>query len=488
MSDVTEQASEMMFDEAKYAALVKQALRDLHANVSREKKFTFSDYTKDQIISFLKSPETNAASIRKASIQMYQNSEQYRRLISYHAYLPLWAYTLFPSAFNRRKIKPEAFQKQYYKAAAMIERMNLHHELRKALQIAYREGVLYGAIWANNTSWFIQRIDPDISVLSSIEDGTWMYAVDMSRIAEEDLFRYPPEFTNMHREYIKTGEKYQEVPSQISFCLKADETVSYPIPLFASVLPSIFDLENNKELADEATEIANYKLLAMKVPLRDDGQPSMPWQLVMQYYEHLANNLPKYVGVAAVPMDIKDINFEKSGVGQETDEVEQATRNFWYSTGTSPLLFGDATNTTAAALNLSIRTAEEIAFASMAQCERLINRHLKTLPGSIKFQINILPVTVFNQEKMIGYYKEASTYGLPVKLAYNAAIGIPPTTVEGSAYVENDVLHLKDIFVPLSSTHTESSEDRAGRPTLSDDDISEAGEQTREDDEDANKE
>jgi hypothetical protein len=140
-------------------------------------------------------------------------------------------------------------------------------------------------------------------------------------------------------------------------------------------------------------------------------------------------------------------------------------------------LFGDAANTTAAALNLSVRTDEELVYAAMAQCERLVNRRLKLLPGSLKFSINILPVTIFNQEKMIGYYKEAATYGLPTKMAYAASVGIPAAQVEGLNFLENDVLKLNDKFIPLASSHTQSGD--TGRPPLSDDALGEAAEQTR---------
>lgn len=472
----------------QFASLARQALRDITKS-SDGTSTTFSTYDKDQILNYLKSPESNAANLRKASMQMYQNSSQYRRLIQYHAYMPTWAYTTYPLGYNPSKTNKATLEKQYYKAIGSIENMHLKHELQKALLIAYREGVLYGAVWSNSNSWFIQRINPDYCQLSSIEDGTWNYCVDMSKLKETDLFKYPPEFETMYREYEKTGQRWQEVPAKISFCLKADETVTYPIPPFASVLPAIFDLENYKELAEVATELSNYKLLAMQVPLNDDGQPSMPWELIMQFYKHLANSLPDRVGAAALPMKLDSINFEKSNTAQQTDELEVATRNFWYSSGTSPLLFGDAANTTSAALNLSIKTDEELVLASVAQCERLVNRHLKQLSGSVKFQISILPITVFNQEKMISYYKEAATYGLPTKLAYCAAVGIQPTTVEPTVYLENDLLNLTKKFVPLTSTHTQSSGgSSAGRPAESEEDLTESGEQTRENDSNESKE
>jgi hypothetical protein len=462
----------------------RQSLRDPTRSNDVE-TVTFSSYTKQQLLDFLRKPTNNERQIRLASIQAYNASGQYRRLILYHAFMPLWAYVAMPANYNPQKMDAETLRKTYYKATSFIENMNLKHELAKALAVAFRDGVFYGVAWTSNASWFLQRVNPDLCALTAIEDGTWLYSVDMSKIKQEDLTKYPDEFTDMWNAYRKTGVKLQEVPSSVSFCVKADETVTYPIPPFASALPAIYDLEDYRALAAVSAESSNYKLLAMEVPLNNDGELSIPEPLIQNFVAQLQAKLPPFVGAVATPMKLDAVSFEKSAAAYDTNEIERATRNFWYNSGISPLLFGDAANTSAAALNLSIRTDEQLVLAAMSQCERLVNRHLKQLTGAVKYRINILPVTIFNQEKMIGYYKEAATYGLPTKMAYAAAVGIPSVGTEGLAALENDALNLKDKFVPLSSSHTQSAD--SGRPAKSDDDITETGEQTREDDEDANK-
>lgn len=460
----------------KFAQLTQQKLRDLNTS-SNGTTVTFSTYDKDDILSYLKSPETNAKNLRNASIQMYQNSSQYRRLIQYYALLPMWAYTISPLGFDSQEADAKSYLEQYTKILSRVESMNIKHEMAKALTTAFRDGVIYGAIWSGKNSWFVQRINPDICQLSTIEDGTWLYSVDMSQIKEKDLFKYPPEFTTMYNTYKSTKVKQQEVPSKISFCLKADETVIYPIPPWVSVLPSIYELELYKDLAEIATEIQNYKLIGMKIPVDKDGVPTMDFNLASKFYDQLANNLPEYVGAAMSPMGLDSIDFNKSQAGNTTDEISDATQRFWYSSGTSPLLFGDASNNSSSALALSIKTDEEIVLSAMAQCERLLNRHLKSISGSIKFKINILPITIFNQEKMIGFYKEAATLGLPTKMQYAAAINISPSDVSSMCFIENDVLELNNKFIPLKTSYTQTSKE-PGRNPLSEEDLGAAGEAT----------
>lgn len=461
-----------------FATLPRQMIMDIASNRAA-KSVSFTSCTKSDILSYLLSPSANAKNLRNASIAMFQNSPQYRRLIYYYAYMPLWVYTISPVGHDQTKAKTDAYLKSYIKASKQIETMNLKHELSKASVIAYVEGVLYGAIWSSNNSFFIQRIDPDICTLTAIEDGTWMYSVDMSKIKEEDLPKYPPEFTDMWNEYRRTGQKLQEVPSSISFCLKGDESTTYPNPPLAGVLPEIYDLYTYKDLAEVATSIDNYKLICMKTPTDSDGVPTVSLELMREYYNHVAANLPEYVGLAMSPTELTSISFDRNSAARATSEISDATQRFWYSSGVSPLLFGDAANTTATALSYSIKADEEVVIAMMYQCERLINRHLKALSGSQKWKVNILPVTIFNQEKQIGYIKEAAAFGQPVKSAYAALVGVPQTDIDGMAFLENEVLNLPDILIPMKSSYTQSGSDSGGRPTLADGDLSDEGESSR---------
>lgn len=467
----------------RFAQMQKQMLLDLTKNASAS--VTYTRYTKEQLLGYMQSPKSNERNIRNASIYMYDASSQYRRLILYYAQMPLWAYTLSPLGFDPTKIKADTFRKAYFKATAQAETMNLKHEMSKALTIALREGVLYGAQWSGTNSYFIQRINPDYCKLTSIFDGTWMYAVDFSKIKEEELILYPPEFTTLWNAYKSTGQKWQEIPDSISFCLKADETTStYSVPPWASTLPMLYDIETFKSLQETASEIANYKIIGMQIPVAEDGTPKLDFDLAQQYYQQMVSVLPPYVGVAMAPMTMQSFAFERSGGLSDVDTVSRSEEQFWREGGTSPLLFGSADNDTAGALKLSVSADEEIVFGLMAQCERLVNRILKTMSGTQKFKISFLPVTVYNKADWVSHYKDAATLGIPVKSAYAAVLGLSPGDVMGMNYVEMELLGMGQL-TPLNSSYTKSGD--GGRPKSDDGDLTSAGEQTRDDDTNANR-
>ena len=459
----------------RYAQLQKQQLIDLMKNTAASG--TFTRYTKEQLMQYMQAPGSNEKNIRNASIYMYDASNQYRRLIQYYANMFLWAYNVVPLDFDRTKVKPEAFRKAYLKAVSQLDMMNLKHEFQKAVLVALREGVFYGVQWSGSNSYFIQRINPDICRLSSITDGTWLYAVDFSQIKEADLMLYPPEFTVLYNQYkANTKQKWLEIPESISFCLKADETTSaYSIPPWASTLPMLYDIDTFKSLQETAGEIANYKMIGLEIPVDDDGTPKMDYDLALQYYEHMVNALPPYVGAFMAPMKASAYSFDKSGNLNDVDTVSRSEEQFWREGGTSPLLFGSADNDSAGALKLSILADEEIVLALANQCERIVNRILKQMSGSIKFKINFLPVTRFNQGDWIDHYKGASALGIPVKSSYAAVLGLNPNDVVGLNYAELEMLGMGEL-TPLVSGYTQSS---AGRPATDEGDLTESGTQTR---------
>lgn len=458
-------------------ALAKQTVYEPNKSASRTTQ-VYSLYTKEQILQWLKNPASNEANLRKASCYLYMSSLPYQRLIDWYAGLLLWAYVISPLAFDSGKVKADQFRKQYVKISQQIENMNVKEEMGKALTAVLREGVFYGIIWSDNTSFFMQKINPDYCTITAISDGGFLYSIDMSRFKEEQLPYYPPEFTTMWNTYQSTGEKYQEVPPEISFCLKADPSVAeYSVPPFAAVLPSLYTIANIESLQESAEELQNYKLLSLEMELDDEGIPLMEWDMAMQYYQHIANALPPQVGAALCPFPIKEHNFEKSAGVADVDTVSRALSNFWATAGSPSVLHG-ISNNTAGVTSLHIKGETALVYKIMYQAERLINRRLKLQGGSVKFKLTFLPVTVYNQDEMANMYKAAASFGVGVSF-YAATIGVPQNDLEGLAYLENDVLGLPKILRPLSNAYTGGADGEAGRPAKKDGDLTADGEGTR---------
>lgn len=469
-------------------AMAQQTIHDPSGKTSRRAARTYSTYTRENIEQWLSAPTSNEKNLREASIFLYQTNSRYRNLLHYYANVPCWIYTITPVNYNPQKVKRESYQKQYQKTCNFLESMGVVKTMREAALIALREGAFYGVVWGGDgNSFILQRLNPDNCQIVSISDGgVFQFAYDMSKVKQEDLETYyPPQFASMYDEYNRSGNQYQIVPPEISFCLKGDASITdYSLPPFSAVLPSLYSIKNVEDLTETASELSNYKLIAGVLPVDNEGVPLVDYNTAMQYYAHIAGNVGDRVGVTISPFELKSYDFEQSGTTAQIDNVARANENFFASAGTSALLHG-ATNSTSGVTKLAIKVDESFSFGIMYQCGAIINHFLKLLSGTVKFKVNFLPVSIYNKEEMIDQYKSALNFGM-AKLQYAACIGIAQHDILGQAYVEKEILDFDSVFTPMQTASTQTSDAKdPGRPQA--DDVSEEGEETRDNDANANK-
>jgi len=452
----------------------------------------FSKYSKQQIVDWLQNPSANEKNLRNASVYMFLSSMHYQRLIVFYSSMLLWKYVISPVQFEGvedeggKESNIDSFRRNYFKAAGSLETMNLPDMMRIILTSVLREGIYYGVRWFDKQTSFLQKINPDICKLAFVQDGVFLYKIDMSKIKEEDLWKYPKQFEGMFAAYKKDKEKWQEVPSEISICLKADASiVEYSVPPFAAVMPQLYKIADAESRAEVSADMDNYKMITGKVPTDADGNPLIGYDLVEKYYRQIAGALGLNVGLALSPFDMDSFNFEKSGTTADIDHVQRTVANYWQTAGTPGLLHG-ISNNTAGVMKLAIKSDESYLFGIMDQAGRMINRILKMeLSGKYRFKITFLPMTIFNAEEMIARYKEAASFGL-AKSYYAAAVGVPQFDIGGLGFIEDKILKLDEVLKPLKNSHSMPN-DGAGRPLSNDDDLDDAGESTRANDTNANR-
>ena len=451
----------------------------------------YTKYTRADIIKYLKNPETNAKQLRNASIYLYEVSAQYRRIVNYFAHMCPLTYIMYPFKFDTTKeVNEKAFKASYKKATDFMAIFNLQHEMRKALVTAWREDIFAGYIYQTKDSFYIRKLHPDYVKIASIVDGCYMVAFDFSyfRGREDELESYGEEFMSKYEDYKKDSSlRWQLLDEKRQFCLKISEDVTYPLIPLAGCLLGIFDIEDYKELQKGASVLRNYKALGLKLPTDEQGNLMIDKDFADQFYEQLSNITPENIGVFETPMDVEVYDFEKSGA-EDPDKTYEAIRNFYNDAGVSALLFG-SDKQTAASLNISITSDECVCFAVNRQIERNVNRLLKGLSGTQKFQITILDISEFHRQQFHDIMLKDAQYGVPVKSAIAASLGLNPPNMSAMLYMENEILKLHDNMIPLQSSYTQSSDNEGGRPTAEEngEEISDSNENTREHDSNASR-
>lgn len=475
----------MQFDKFEFAKLIINDLSQTQSGQAFLKKYTQSEVR--EIIENYKD-KRNQEKLREITRLLWAKSPHYQRLIKHFAYMALFYHVLVPTR-DISKVSKNKLMKQYVEIAELLKLMNLKHEMKKVVEVAFCEDIFYGYVHRDKNSFYIQPIDPIICKISSVEDGIFNFSIDMTYFeANEDrLELYADEIKEKYRRWKrlknelkknkgKTNLKdfqWVELDPKNTICIKVNEHILDIFPPFAGIFDAIFDIEAFKRLRKDKEELGNYMALVQKLPIREDSEENNDFlidkDMMMFFHNMIAKTVPENVGVITSPMPIEPIKFDKDK--PNNDGVAQAERDFWSGSGTSQLLF-NADKSTSEGLKASIKTDEEIVFGVLTQIERWINRYLKLLYKDLYFNVNILHITYFNRQDIYKMYMEAGQYGIPVKSYIAASLGMSPIEVLSMAYFENEILKLHETFIPLQSSHTMSDKnnplDKGGAPKKED--------------------
>lgn len=467
-SKPAQRQSAMVFDTQEFARLVISELSNNKSGRAVLKQYKQSEVR--EILENYKLPR-NQDRLVEISQLLYAKSPQYKRLVRYFGGMATFAHVILPIK-DISKMDKSKVQKQYTQVAELIKLMNLRHEMTKVLNTAFVEDVFYGYVHKTKKDFYIQKIDSSLCKITSVEDGVYNFSIDMSYFQknEDSLSAWAEEIQMKYRQWKVMKKRnpklseWVELDAESTICIKINEEILEIFPPFAGSFDAIFDIEGFKRLRKDREEIGNYMILTQELPMRKDSENNNDFMIdrdMMIYFHNMASNVvPENVGVITSPMKIEPLKFDKDRI--DNDGVAKAERDFWSGNGTSQLLF-NADKSTSQGLLMSIKTDEEIVFGVLTQIERWVNRYLKFQFKSLMFNVDILDVTIFNEQEKYKMFLEASQFGLPFKNHLSATVGLSPIETMNMAYLENDILELHEKFIPLMSSHTMSSEDLANR-------------------------
>ena len=471
----------------KYMSLTKLITRDLN---NYRNAPTFSLYTRDKISDYIGNPYRYEKQLRRAVTYIYGASPHFRRVIQYFVGLTNLAYIVEPYRIDPRKANAKTINNNYRKVLNALSSMNIKTQFPKILTVCLREDVFYGYFWVTQDSITIQQLPSDYCSISSIEGNVLNVTFDFSYFDVNSalLEYYPPEFKTKYEQYQKQRmSRWIELDSPYAFAIKCNaDILEYAIPPFAGLLRDIYDIEDYRNMKKAKTALENYAMIAMTLPMNDEGEWLLDYEKAREFWENLDEVLPEEVGSVLTPMEMNKISFEKSNTG-DTDTVTQAEENLYTAAGVSSLLFNNV-RASANALLLSIKADQNITYGLVKSIFDAVNRLIQAQAYGKNFHIEPLDVSVFNQKEMADAYLKAASYGLPTISAYAATVGIGQAELDSMSFLETDVLGLQDMFRPLISSTQMSSEDleskgatdEGGAPTKDIGEVSDSREANRE--------
>lgn len=186
-------------------------------------------------------------------------------------------------------------------------------------------------------------------------------------------------------------------------------------------------------------------------------------------------------------MPVNKISFEKSNTAS-TNTVAEAEEALFSAAGVSSLLFNNE-KASANALALSIKADQSITYGIVKSIEDAVNRLLQAQPFGKNFKVTFLDVSPFNRKEVGDQYLKAASYGMPTVSLYCASQGLGQAELDSMNLLENEVLEIKKLFIPLSSSNTQSGKavssdgatDEGGAPQKDIGEMSDSTEKNRED-------
>lgn len=474
---------------SKFAVLNKLITRDLNNNTSKP---TFSVYSKDDISTYLSNPYTYEKQLRSAITYIYGASSHFRRLIQYFTSLSDLSYVVSPYKIDPKTANIKSVNRNYRKVLNAMSAMSVKTQFSKILTVCLREDTFYGTMWVTNDSITIQQLPSDYCAISTIEGNVLNVTFDFSYFDSHGamLDFYPPEFKTKYAMYQNQRTmRWIELDSPTSFAVKTNNDIlAYSIPPFVGILRELYDLEDYKALKLTKTALENYAMLAMTIPMDDDGNWGIDLEKAKEFWRNLDAVLPDEVGSVLTPMPINKISFERSNAG-DTDTITDAEQNIFTAAGVSSLLFNNE-KASANALTLSIKADQSLTYGIVKSIEDVVNRFIQSQGYGKNFKVTFLDCSPFNRKELGDAYIKAASYGLPTISMYAASQGLGQAELDNMSFLEGQVLGLPDMFIPLqsstqmsqskTSTNSDAPTDEGGRPVKDGTELTDSGEQTSE--------
>ena len=467
-------------------------------NLEKTKNIASSTYSKENLRSYLKAPSTevNQKNLRKLSSFLYNVSHIYRRMINYKAeQITCKSWIAYPIVNLVDENDETTVKQEYERIIRIVNNMHMETQILKIMLRAWKNDVFYGYLYGDpekDGSFYIHPLDPDYCRVytASFYQGVLGIAFDMSyfRTYPDDLEYFDGEFKKLYRQYEKDNVRWKELPVEKTICIKINvDNLDFPVIPLSGLMEEIINIEDLQSIQSVADELNAYKMIWAKIPIISGTNTpddfAIDLNLANDFYKKLLEIMPDGVTLGLSPMELDVIEFKGNTEAEDTNTLSKAYSNLIESQGSIVLNSNKITNSESFKRAMMVECID--AMKPVLQINAWINLYLKLVYNIEGWVVEFSDVSSYFIDDRIKTLKEASTYGMPVKLEYMSLLGSNPIKERGMSYIENMLgLGVTDWTSPLISSNTQSGVDPSndgsqGAPTKDDGDLSDEGMRSR---------
>ena len=431
--------------------------RYMGEGVVRSKEYTIEEV--DKIIN-----SSSLAEQQKLSRNYFYRDGFYKRIILYYGTLLTYTGLLIPNPAIGKQLSSPHIAKRYYGALEYVDKMNLAEVMTRMSIRVLIDGVYYGIIQTQTKDKFVMFDLPTAYCRSRYVDTNGDDVVEFNvayfstifdeELRTETLNTYPKFISDYYKAY-KRGKKttpWVKVPTDVGVCF----TIFGETPPFLDIIPATIQYDKAIDRREEQELEEIKKIIVQKIPHLSDGTLLFEPEEAAVIHQGTVGMMKgnKNVSVLTTYADTDSI-VSKTSADNEASSLEKMLQNVYANAGVSSQVFAPLG---VQAIKLSIINDISFMMILANKYSRFITRVVNSLFGNsnITFKYTIFPLSLYNRDDFITESLKLAQSGYSY-LVPAVAAGLTQREIVNVKDLENDVLNLRDKFIPLQTSYTESS-------------------------------
>lgn len=432
--------------------------------------------------------------VKKISQFYFNTSGIYQRLCRYLSYLYRYDWYVVPYIYGGDTYPADDKEKtdlgaknvnkildSFFKTLRYLDNFKAKLVLNDIALKVIRDGCYYGYIVHNQTGPTIQELPSEYCRSRYKKNNRPVVEMNMKYFVDNYndpeyrkrvLKMFPDDFQKGYRLY-ENGKLKGDFSGDTAgwYMLDPDYAVKFnmngsDLPLMASVIPAIIDLDEAQELDRKKMAQKLLKIIIQKLPIDKNGDLVFDMEESNQLHNNAVKMLTRAIGVDVLTTfaDVDVADMADRNTTTTVDDLEKVERTVFNEAGVSQMQFNTDGNI---ALEKSIANDAAMMSNLLNQFEDLMDMLLinfNKTPKKVYYKVSILPTTIYNYTELSKLYKEQTQMGYS-KMLPQIALGLPQSTVLANAFFENDLLNLVTVFVPPLTSNTMNADALAQQQT-----------------------
>lgn len=437
--------------------------RRLFFNGNKAYKFDEND-VKDTLANM------DVTTMRQISQFFYEGSSSYRRILDFYTGIFLYYYH-FTISNVPSNVEKSYVESRYNEALNYLDAICAGGTIRDIVTEIMVEGVYYGyvVVFPKTKTAVLTKLDPNYcrnrfkSAYNTdlVEFNTIYFDTLVDEDREFVLSRMPQEVRDHYRRFKKGLEEdpWALFPVGTACVFYMDSADGNHAPPSFETIIDVLNYRDAIELEKAKDEEQLEKLLVQRFKLDEDSDLELYLEELAAIHKATVDMFKDndYIDVlTTIAEEVKMIDSRSNtnaSTAQNNNIIKMMLPKYETSGLSSELFY----STTATALTYSIQNATS--FVGRIN-DRIANwlsvfvwRNVSF--GEMRPIVEILPVTIYNKDKMVQSYISAAQNGYSKMVPY-IANGNKQSTLLSSMFIENDILDIGDKLIPLQNSYTQS--------------------------------